>query len=53
MLGYELKDAVQCSQSNRIMVRDRDSLMGRNFGLEDQVTALLMDYAVPSRDTMP
>jgi hypothetical protein len=29
-----------------LMVRDRDSLMGRNFCLEDQVTALLMDDAV-------
>ena len=34
------------SQSNGIVVWDRDSLMGRTFGLEDQVTALLMDYAV-------
>jgi hypothetical protein len=30
------------------MVRNQDSLMGRNFGLEDQVTALLMDDAVAS-----
>jgi hypothetical protein len=28
------------------MVRNRDSLMGRNLGLEDQVTTFLMDYAV-------
>jgi hypothetical protein len=46
--GYEAKYAVECSQSNWIMVWNRDSLMGRNFGLEDQVTALLMDDAVAS-----
>jgi hypothetical protein len=44
--GYEPNDAAECSQSNWIMVRDRDSLMGRNFGLEYQVTTLLMDNAV-------
>jgi hypothetical protein len=44
--GYEAKDTVECSQSDRIMVRNRDSLMGRSLGLEDQVTTFLMDYAV-------
>ena len=43
---YEPKDTVECSQSNRIMVRNWDSLIGRKFGLKDQVTALLMDDAV-------
>jgi hypothetical protein len=28
------------------MVRDWDALMGRNFGLEDQVTTHLMDDGV-------
>jgi hypothetical protein len=39
--GYEAKDAIECPQANGIMVRDRDSLMGRIFGLEDQVTILI------------
>jgi hypothetical protein len=44
--GYEPKDAVECFQSNWVMVRNLDSLTGRKFGLNDQVTALLMDEAV-------